>query len=96
MNNININIGDLLHSDALGFGLVVNKDYIKPPSWANKIIKKKGIKFDKVNVLNIFWSGGKEVQSGTHSHIMELIDWNNNSVNIQIVSRNNEHINDVD
>lgn len=92
----NIEIGDLIHSNALGFGLVLDKKYVNVPDWAANLMNKKNMNLKKVNELQIFWSGGEEVQSGTHSHIMELIDWNNNSVGIQFVSRAKEHINDVD
>lgn len=95
MNN-NVEIGDLIHSDALGFGLVLDKKYVSVPDWANSLMIKKNMKMKKVNELQIFWSGGKEVQSGTHSHILELIDWNDPSVGVEIISRANEHINDVD
>lgn len=93
---INIDIGDLLHSDALGFGLVVDKKHVRPPEWSKKTLDKKKVNLAKVHELSIFWSGGEEVQSGTYSHIMESIDWDNKSVNLHIVSKNSKHINDVD
>lgn len=94
--NTDINVGDLLHSRALGFGLVLNKNHVKPPDWAMKIMKNRNITMNKVNQVDIFWSGGEEVISNTSSHIVELIDWNSKVDIIQIVSRAHEHINDVD
>lgn len=94
--NTDINVGDLLHSNALGFGLVLDKNNVKPPDWAMKIMKNRNVTLNKVNQVEIFWSGGEEVASTTASHIVELIDWNSKVDTIHIVSRAHEHINDVD